>query len=288
MCIRDRRDAFQVWKDVGIGLEFEEVNAREDAAIRIGFMKGDGHWSFLGRQILSFGPNQRTMNFGEDLSVIGIDTAIHEIGHTLGLPHEHQNPNAGIVWDEQAVIDDLAGPPNRWDEAKTRHNILRKIHPDTVQGSNWDPDSIMHYPFGPGLIIQPHEFNSGISPAPGLSDRDKTWIRTFYPPLSAADFIDLAPMESVPMTLSAGEQMNFRIRPAETRNYNIQTFGECDGVAVLYEKVGDENRYMTADDSSGEERAASMRVKLYRNHEYLLKFRLYYAKSDGNTAMMLW
>jgi hypothetical protein len=25
-------------------------------------------------------------------------------------------------------------------------NILRKIEPDTVQGSNWDPDSIMHYP----------------------------------------------------------------------------------------------------------------------------------------------
>jgi hypothetical protein len=42
------------------------------------------------------------------------DTALHGIGHTLGLPHEHQNPNAGIVWDEKTVYTSLGGPPNSW------------------------------------------------------------------------------------------------------------------------------------------------------------------------------
>jgi hypothetical protein len=59
------------------------------------------------------------MNF-DNADNWGIDTAIHEIGHTLGLPQEHQNPNAGIVWDEPAVIADLGGSPNFWSEAKTR------------------------------------------------------------------------------------------------------------------------------------------------------------------------
>jgi hypothetical protein len=68
------------------------------------------------------------------------DTALHGIGHTLGLPHEHQNPNAGIVWDEETVYTSLGGPPNNWPREKTQWNILRKIEPDTVQGSYWDPD----------------------------------------------------------------------------------------------------------------------------------------------------
>ena len=36
------REAFRIWKDIGMGLEFKEVNDREDAEVRIGFMPGDG------------------------------------------------------------------------------------------------------------------------------------------------------------------------------------------------------------------------------------------------------
>lgn len=108
------RAAFQKWKDVGIGLEFQEVATREEAEIRIGFMRGDGAWSYVGRDILNYPKAERTMNFGWDLTrrASEIDTAIHEIGHTLGFPHEHQNPLAGIVWDEEAVYRSLAQPPN--------------------------------------------------------------------------------------------------------------------------------------------------------------------------------
>lgn len=284
------KDAFKVWKDVGIGLEFEEVANREDAQIRIGFMKGDGHWSYVGRQILGQGVNARTMNFGQNLPFIenGIDTAIHEIGHTLGFPHEHQNPNAGIVWNEQAVINDLAQPPNEWDEATTRHNILNKIAPDSVQGSSWDPDSIMHYPFKAGMIVSPPQYSGGLEPAGGLSPRDIAWVKTFYPELRDADVTDLRPFESSQLKLAPGEQANFRIQPQETRYYDIQTFGESDTNAVLFEKDGDEFRYLTADDSSGEDRGSSLRVKLFRDHSYMLRLRLYFAQQVGNVAVMMW
>ncbi len=178
------RNAFDHWEAQGIGLEFVEVTSRDEAEIRVGFMEGDGAWSYLGRQILDRGANERTMNFGWDLlrTPREADTALHEIGHTLGLPHEHQNPNAGIVWDEEKVYTSLGGPPNNWPRSKTQWNILRKIEPDTVQGSNWDPDSIMHYPFQAGLILEPERFQTQpLRPAGGLSARDLSWVRAFYP-----------------------------------------------------------------------------------------------------------
>jgi len=76
------------------------------------------------------------MNFGWDLTTpYGRDTALHEIGHTLGFPHEHQNPNAGIVWDEDAVLDYFRGPPNNWNDQQINWNILRKLLPGSVTGS---------------------------------------------------------------------------------------------------------------------------------------------------------
>src|SRR5688572_20842219 len=190
------RTAFKRWAAVGIGLRFEEVADRTQAQVRIGFLFQDGHWSYIGRQILRQGVDDRTMNLdpsdGIQSGQYGIDVACHEIGHTLGFPHEHQNPNAGIVWNDEAVYAALAAPPHRWSRDTTFYNIFRKIPPDEVQGSNWDPNSIMHYPFEPGLIVKPEQYQAGLQPAGGLSARDKEWVKTFYPPTSARDENELA------------------------------------------------------------------------------------------------
>src|SRR5262245_14182057 len=111
------RQAFQAWKALGLGLEFQEVKSKEQADVRIAFLQGDGSWSYIGTDVRTKRTDKRTMNFGWSLTEDaneGRDTALHEIGHTLGFPHEHQNPFAGIVWDEEAVYAALAKPPNRW------------------------------------------------------------------------------------------------------------------------------------------------------------------------------
>ena len=281
------RDAFKIWTDVGIGVSFEEVASRDDAEVRIGFMDGDGSWSYIGRYILEIGTNRRTMNIGWDITS-DIDTAVHEIGHTLGLPHEHQNPNAGIVWNEEAVYAALAAPPNEWPQEKTWYNIIRKISPDSVQGSNWDPKSIMHYPFNAGLIKEPSEYSNGLFPPPGLSERDKIWIRNFYPPLDPRKDPELKPFESVELMLSQGEQADFVIKPTATRYYEIRTFGVSDTVMVLFEDENGELKYRMGDDDSGEDYNASLRVKLLKGHRYVLRIRLYWSDETGRTAVMMW
>lgn len=284
------RRGFDIWKGEKIGIEFREVTEREEAEIRIGFMQGDGAWSWLGREILDHGVNERTMNFGWDLTRPGeIDTAVHEIGHTLGFPHEHQNPKSGIEWDDEAVYADLAKPPNEWDRKKTFWNIIRKLEASEVEGTIWDPDSIMHYSFEKGLIKKPAGYyETGLHPHGGLSNKDKSWVKTLYPPSPAQQDVELIPSQSVPLNMLPGEQRNFIVLPQETRFYEFKTFGTSDSVMVLFEDDNGQFRYRTGDDDSGEDINAYFRIKLIKGRKYLLRLRLYYSDRPGQTAIMMW
>lgn len=287
------RKAFQRYMDFGIGVRFEPAPDRASAQVRIGFEPGDGHWSYIGRQVLQQGADDRTMNLDPTDGIAsgdyGIDVATHEIGHTLGFPHEHQNPNAGIVWDEEAVYRALGGPPNNWSRQMTFHNIIEKIQPDQVQGSSWDPNSIMHYPFEAGLIREPAQYRQGLHPAGGLSQRDHEWVRTFYPPLTPADDDQLVLLEAKRLQLSPGEQRSFVFKPTVDRYYEIRTFGTSDTVIVLFERTaGGRDTYLAGDDDSGEDRNAYLRRRLHAGRTYVLRVRLYYAADSGETAMMWW
>jgi len=285
------RQGFYRWKEVAIGITFEEVHDVGSADIRIGFVEGDGAWSYIGRDIRDVaGQNERTMNFGWDLTQDPrrADVAVHEIGHTLGFPHEHQNPFAGIVWDEDAVYRYFGGPPNNWSRATTEFNILRKLSSSEVQGTQWDPDSIMHYAFGPGLIVQPTQYQAGLSPHGGLSPHDVAQAKVFYPPLDDGGNPELKPYRSQTLHLAPAQQANFTVLPAVTRNYKIQTFGGSDTVMVLFEDQGGDLRYVKGDDDSGTDRNALIQARLAAGRRYVLRVRLYSSYDTGETAVMMW
>ncbi len=284
------RSAFEAWKKVGIGLDFAEVADRDEAEIRIGFMDGDGAWSYVGRDILNRGKNARTMNFGWDLTGSdGLDTAMHEIGHTLGMPHEHQNPHAGIVWEEEAVYRDLAGAPNFWSRETTFHNIIRKIPPQTVIGTDWDRNSIMHYPFAAGMIREPTEFRAAaLVPAGGLSARDRAWIKETYPPIAEADVIRLEPFVARRLDLAAGQHFNAVFVPEETRRYTVETFGPTDMVLTVFEEEDGEPVFLAGDDDSGFDFNAKIRVRLRKGRTYLVRARLFFTWDSGASAVMVY
>jgi hypothetical protein len=283
------RESFAKWKSLPLGLNFEEVDDRSDAEVRIGFMDTDGSWSYIGRQVLDQGVNDRTMNFGWDLTTpYGHTTALHEIGHTLGLPHEHQNPFAGIVWDEPAVYRYFAGDPNFWPRDQTFNNVLKKLSPNDVSGSIWDPDSVMEYDFPPGLIKEPAKYHDGIHPPGTLSQVDQEWARKWYPGDGGPAERKLKAFESTPTDLKAGEQADFVIEPDATRRYQIATFGTADTVMVLFEDDHGTLRYIKGDDDSGTDSNAKLTQKLVKGRRYRLKVRLYWAGESGQTAVMYW
>ena len=77
------------------------------------------------------------------------------------------------------MIRDLSGPPNFWDEATIRHNVLNKYAVDQVHGTAFDEHSVMLYAF-------PDDWTANIGATaenPSLSDLDKLFVagQRMYP-----------------------------------------------------------------------------------------------------------
>jgi hypothetical protein len=283
-------DAFEAWFKLGIGISFRRLDAAEDATVRIGFDPHDGSWSYVGRDVLNVrDPLQRTMNFGWALTTAyGHDTALHEIGHTLGLEHEHQNPNAGITWNRQAVLDYFKGSPNFWQEPQIEWNILRKIPSSEVKGTTWDPDSVMEYQFEAGLIDAPAQYHAGLTPNGGLSYADKAWVVESYPGVRAPSVSTLKVGLSQLLKLKAGETRTFDFVPARTRTYTIGTFGTSDTVLVLFEVMPNGNVQIAGNDDSGTDLNARVSMRLQKGRRYQIGVRLYYADAVLETSLMVW
>ncbi len=234
----------QWMQHANLKLEFDNS---ADAEIRIAFAD-DGAWSYVGTDARGIASNLPTMNFG------WLDEAVvlHEFGHALGLAHEHQNPDGGISWNEAAVIQSLSGSPNFWDEATIRHNVLNKYQHDQVNGTEFDPQSIMLYSFPANWTTD--GFHT--EPNTTLSAIDRAFIagEKMYPGRGTEpEFVDLPVFEphATPAEIGApGEEDRFKVHVTSAGRYTVQTEGETDLVMKLF---GPDNltRLIAEDDDSG-------------------------------------
>jgi hypothetical protein len=152
---------------------FLENNDALSAEIKISF-QNSGAWSTIGTDCLGyFGTYQPTMNFGW----FDVATVIHEFGHALGLIHEHQNPfGTPIPWNEPAVYE-WAAKTQGWDEQTTYNNIIKKYSTNIINGSKFDPLSIMLYFFSGKLTLT----GKGTQENYRLSPYDVLFINKLYP-----------------------------------------------------------------------------------------------------------
>jgi hypothetical protein len=232
------------WWSQHANLTFVFNNA-PDAQIRIAFDSNDGAWSFIGTDASSIPTNEPTMNLG----FLDGGTAAHEIGHAIGLGHEHQNPAGGIEWNEEVVLRDLSGPPNLWTPEQTRHNVLDKYSADQIRGTEFDRDSIMLY-FFPDTWVRSGE---GTKDNNVLSKLDKEFIASAqgYPRV-ADQAVELA-VNAAPTQAKIGvpgEEDLFKFVVTSAGRHTIETDGRTDVMMKLF-GPNNQTSLIAEDDDSG-------------------------------------
>jgi hypothetical protein len=185
---------------------------RATSDIRISFAIPNQAWSYVGTDALHIPKSEPTMNLGWLDDDVQFDAepykntgqvVLHEFGHAMGMIHEHQNPkNNAINWNKPVVYEELQRS-NGWSPEQVNENMFRKYgdkqmcakvralpaydgqaedikgycEGDEVNGSEYDPTSVMHYWYPPRWILSG---NANIPVNTTLSELDKTWLRNFY------------------------------------------------------------------------------------------------------------
>ena len=158
-----------------VNLKFTFIEKSEIAdkknVVKISFDPDGGAWSLVGKDAI----NQKgpTMNLGW----FDVSTVLHEFGHVLGMIHEHQSPlGKPIDWNQKAVFK-WARETQGWNQEETKKNILDKYDKTMINGSDFDPLSVMLYFFPPKLTIN----HRGTQQNLRLSADDVIWIEKTYP-----------------------------------------------------------------------------------------------------------
>ena len=156
-------------------IRFVLVSKPADADIRvsINYNKIKGTWSRLGTDASNVPNTEPTMNISSTvltsalrhkvsqlLSRISRSTVVvqilHEIGHCLGLQHEHQRANSigGLKFKRDALIAYVTKELG-WTNEEVEQQILKPVESKGHKESytKFDPKSIMIYPF-PAQVLE--------------------------------------------------------------------------------------------------------------------------------------
>ena len=221
------------------------------AEIRVTFDANDGAWSYVGTDNLNIPIHAATLNLGwQDEGVI-----LHEFGHMIGLSHEHSSPHGGLQWNEDVVINDLAGPPNFWDRETVRRNVLHKYSASQIHGTQFDSDSIMLYAFPASWTL------NGVSTRENekLSNLDEQFVASaeMYPGVGTGGgpaAVALAVSEATVASIgSPGEQDLFSFEVDSRSRHVIQTLGTTDVFMTLF-GPNSQTAMVAEDDDSGASR----------------------------------
>ena len=210
-----------------VNLDILFVDNPTEADVRISFDKDGGSWSLVGTDHLQE-KKAATMNFGW----FDVPTVIHEFGHMIGLIHEHQNPKGQkIMWDDKKVIE-WAKDSQGWSEQTTKQNIINKYDKNSINGSDFDPLSIMLYFFPASLTKN----NVGTEQNFRLSGQDVIWIDKMYHKdgqISIDNFYKNVYSESLDSSVSKSKKMMAKFSKQKSNGFSI-TFMIIISISVIF------------------------------------------------------
>lgn len=144
--------------------------------IRVSFVPGRS-WAYIGTDNNGVPQTTPSMQIGFRDGNSYYPVILHELGHSVSLLHEHQNPNEPFIFDEPVVIARLSGPPNYWNLATIRFNVLDLWARENVIATNRDDKSIMMYNLPAEFFVN----KIGVTGGKVLSPQDKLFLGTLYP-----------------------------------------------------------------------------------------------------------
>jgi hypothetical protein len=178
------------------------------ADIKVAFEDNKGWWSVPGTQSRAQDPSMNLQFFGVDTPLLANGqaapegsmraTILHEFGHALGLLHEHQSPNANcdaeIDWDSAYKVGAGIG----WDKAQVDRNFRQLAMSSSLNATQVDRQSIMHYSLPPILFKRGKESPCFVTENLELSEQDRRFIASIYPKSEAPIVVSSAPPSALP------------------------------------------------------------------------------------------
>jgi hypothetical protein len=164
--------------------------------IRVSF-KEKGSYSYVGTD--SIRPDVIPLKVSLNIQTDGLpyekldpeqlkSTMLHELGHALGLLHEHQSPasRCNDEFDWPKIMDAFTrnGPDGKpiWTEAQVRHNFEALVASPRLKTLPYDTHSIMHYALPAWMFKRGEQSRCFVTEAVDLSDEDRETILQAYPP----------------------------------------------------------------------------------------------------------
>jgi hypothetical protein len=188
------------------------------------------------------------------------------------------------------VIREMAKSPNFWDEQTTRHNILKKYTMDQINGTAFDPESIMLYFFPAewttnGIGTQANEILSGIDKQ--FIAGAKMYPRT-RPTVGEATELKVGALRRTAAAIGTfGEEDLFSFVVSRPGVHVIDTRGPTDVVMKLF-GPDSPTRLIAEDDDSGQDYNARISASLIAGR-YWAQVRHYNrASGKGNYSIRVW